>query len=294
MLTHRNASPTPPERAVVIGGAGFVGGAVVRRLRASAVEVLSLGRAEVDLMDPGAGAALAKLLRPGDAVVFASARAPCRDVGMMIENMTLVRAVLAAFADSAPGHVVNISSDAVYGDEDAPITEATAPSPGSMHGAMHLSREIALQGALGERLATLRPTLIHGATDPHNGYGPNRFRRLAARAEEIVLFGEGEERRDHVFVEDVADLAARMVLHRSAGVLNAATGAVHSFRAAAELAVAQAGSTSAIRGTPRSGPMPHNGHRPFDPAATRAAFPDFRYVGLAAGLARAAAEARHG
>jgi nucleoside-diphosphate-sugar epimerase len=37
--------------------------------------------------------------------------------------------------------------------------------------------------------------------DPHNGYGPNRFRRLAAGGEEIVLFGEGEERRDHVQVE---------------------------------------------------------------------------------------------
>jgi hypothetical protein len=27
--------------------------------------------------------------------------------------------------------------------------------------------------------------------DPHNGYGPNRFRRLAAAGQEIVLFGEG-------------------------------------------------------------------------------------------------------
>ena len=47
-------------------------------------------------------------------------------------------------------------------------------------------------------LAILRPTLIYGAGDPHNGYGPNRFRRLAATGKPIILFGEGEERRDHV------------------------------------------------------------------------------------------------
>jgi hypothetical protein len=33
--------------------------------------------------------------------------------------------------------------------------------------------------------------------------------------------------------------------------------------------------------------MPHNGFRPFDPAATAAAFPDFRYTPLPDGMARA-------
>ena len=41
-------------------------------------------------------------------------------------------------------------------------------------------------------------------------------------------------------------------------------------------------------GSPRQGPMPHNGYRPFDPAATTAAFPDFRYTDLETGLGKAA------
>ena len=40
-----------------------------------------------------------------------------------------------------------------------------------------------------------------------------------------------------------------------------------------------------VRTVPRTGPMPHNGYRPFDPAATFAAFPDFRYVQPADGFA---------
>jgi hypothetical protein len=35
--------------------------------------------------------------------------------------------------------------------------------------------------------------------------------------------------------------------------------------------------------------MPHNGYRPFDPAATFAAFADFRYTPLKAGMAKAQA-----
>ena len=45
-----------------------------------------------------------------------------------------------------------------------------------------------------------------------------------------------------------------------------------------------------IENLPRSGPMPHNGYRPFDPAEIRRLFPDFAFTELEAGL-RAAFEA---
>ena len=93
-----------------------------------------------------------------------------------------------------------------------------------------------------------------------------------------------------MLIDDVAELVARVVAHGSTGILNIATGEVHSFRGVADLAVATARSVSTIRGTPRSGPMPHNGYRSFDPTATRAAFPDFRYVTLPTGMRRVAAE----
>jgi hypothetical protein len=67
---------------------------------------------------------------------------------------------------------------------------------------------------------------------------------------------------------------------------------VHSFRAIAEQVVALSGRKVAIRGSPRSGPMPHNGYRPFDVTGCRQAFPDFRYTSLHDGLARAAAAER--
>ena len=163
---------------------------------------------------------------------------------------------------------------------------------------MHLIREIMLSEAAGSAVyATLRPTLIYGTDDPHNGYGPNRFRRLASEGKDIVLFGAGEERRDHVLVDDVAELAVRMILHRSRGVLNVATGNVISFRRIAEAIVALHGKPVAIVETPRSGPMPHNGYRPFDPAAPARAFPDFTYVKPEEGFARVHADMnrkRHG
>ena len=124
---------------------------------------------------------------------------------------------------------------------------------------------------------------------PHNGYGPNRFRRLAADGRDIVLFGAGEERRDHVHVDDVAELVVRVLQHRSFGALNIVTGEVHSFMEIAQATAEIAGKAVAIASSPRQGPMPHNGYRPFDNAACRQAFPDFRYTPLHEGLRKAAA-----
>jgi UDP-glucose 4-epimerase len=292
MLEHLNAKAHSPARVVVAGAAGFVGNAIASRLERDGVPVLRIARREIDFTAPDADAKLAAMLRPCDVLVAVAARAPVKNADMLVENMVIARALAKAAAKADLAQVVNVSSDAVYADSPAPLTEGSCASPGSLHGAMHLAREVLFGAEVKAPLAHLRPSLLYGAGDPHNGYGPNRFRRLAAKGEDIVLFGEGEERRDHVHIDDVGELAARVVLMRSRGVLNIATGEVHSFRDIAARVVSLSGRNVAIRGTPRSSPMPHNGHRPFDIAACRQAFPDFRYTTLGDGLARAWAAER--
>jgi len=294
MLTHLNPAPVAPRRVVVMGAGGFVGGAIVERLARDKVDVLALGRGDVDLLAPDAGVRLAGHLREGDAFVAVSALAPCKNSGMLVQNMTMAHAMVQALAASKPAHVVNIGSDAIYADSPGPLTESSCAAPDTLHGAMHLAREVMFRAEVKAPIAMLRPTLIHGANDPHNGYGPNRFRRLAAKGEDIVLFGEGEERRDHVFVDDVAELACRILGRRSTGALNAATGIVRSFAEIAHDAARLSGRGVAVKPSPRSGPMPHNGYRPFDVAAVHAAFPDFRFTPFDEAYARAFKGGSHG
>src|SRR3546814_10099827 len=154
---------------------------------------------------------------------------------MLERNIRMMNSVVGALRARPVEHAIYVSSDAVYKDSDRPLTEASCAEPGSLHGVMHLARERMLLDGAGVPLGILRPTLVYGAADPHDGYGPNRFRRLALAGEDIVLFGDGEERRDHVLVDDLGELIRRMVLRRSTGVLNGATGAIHSFREVARI-----------------------------------------------------------
>jgi UDP-glucose 4-epimerase len=288
MLTHTLSSPAPPARVVILGASGFIGGEIAHQLQAQGVPVLALGRGAFSLLDSDGAGKLAAALRPDDALVMVSAWAPVRNPEMMVDNIRMAATVCTALQNKNISHLLYISSDAVYADGPLPLTETSPAAPTSLHGAMHLTRELMLEWAAGKTpYAKLRPSLVYGAKDPHNGYGPNRFRRLANKGEPILLFGEGEERRDHVNVADVAALGVLILRNRSAGTLNAATGSVVSFRELAEMAVKLSNKNVPILGQPRVGPMPHGGYRPFDASATHAAFPNFRYRPVANGMAEA-------
>lgn len=269
MLTHPFPQPALSGKALVLG-AGFVGGEAARRLAKKGWQVRTLRSADLDLTSDQAGARLAGFMRPDETLVFVSAKAPVKNPEMLIANLRMGQAVLQACGKAPPAHLVYVSSDAVYADEPRPLSESTPAAPTSLHGVMHLARELMLQ-TLGLPLAVVRPTLIYGEGDPHNGYGPNQFLRLARAGKPIVLFGEGEEQRDHVHIGDVGEIIARVVVHGSTGVVNAVSGRAVSFREVAEIVAARFGVPVQTR--PRTGPMPHGGFRPFSATALKAAFP---------------------
>lgn len=284
MLKHHFSSPTPPSRVAIIGAGGFVGKAAANKMLARGIRVLGVEHRDIDLLSGDAGKQLASMLHRSDTLVMIAAQAPVKNNVMLIDNLRMMAAICTALEFTPVEHVIYISSDAVYADADNPLTETSCAQPASLHGIMHLAREIMLADAYKGPLCILRPTLIYGASDPHNGYGPNRFRRLAQCGEEITLFGEGEERRDHVYIDDVAEIIMRCVAHKSEGILNIATGIVTSFREIAEKIAAMAPKIPSVRNTQRAGPMPHRGYRPFDASSTTLAFPGFRYTPLELGL----------
>ncbi|MCA9471182.1 MAG: NAD(P)-dependent oxidoreductase [Nitrospirales bacterium] len=282
MLEHLYAHPVMPQRVVVIGAGGFVGGAIIKQLTVEGVSVLPIGRSTVDLLANDAAQKLRETLQPGDSVVLVSAQAPAKTVTMLMDNLRMIEPVCKVVSSLEMAHLLYISSDAVYADEANPVDEDSSMAPTTLHGMMHAARELMLKSSTAAPVACLRPTLIYGKADPHNGYGPNRFRRQAEKGEPIQIFGEGEEQRDHVLVDDVAKLASLTLAHRSKGSLNVVTGVSTSFSDIATMIAKQYG--GCVVSQPRPGPRPHLLHRFFNTANCLKAFPTFRFTSLADGL----------
>jgi len=266
-------------RTVILGARGFLGSALARRL----TDVLPLGSADVDLSQPAAVEKLLSLVREGDALVFASALTPDKgkDTRTEMKNLAMGEHVAAVVEKVKFSHIVYISSDAVYADDANPVRETSCASPTTLYGLMHLMRErMILVAAQKTPVMIVRPCAMYGAGDTHNSYGPNRFMRTAVKDRKIQLFGEGEEQRDHLHVEDCAKLVELCLQQRATGVLNAATGHSVSFMEVAQLAAGIVGNVE-VKGQPRSGPVTH---RHFDVTELIKRFPTFRFTPLTEGL----------
>jgi UDP-glucose 4-epimerase len=275
-----------PSRVVVLGARGFIGRAVLPALAAAGIPALPLGSDELDLAAEGAGPRLAQRLKPDDAVLFLAAITPDkgRGIGPFMTNLRMGAAVCEAIERVKPPQVIYVSSDAVYPMRAGLINEQTCAEPVDLYGAMHLAREIMVRGTAAGRSAILRPTLVYGADDTHNSYGPNRLRRMARKDGRISLFGAGEEMRDHIAIDDVAALVLLVLRHRSMGTINLATGRSISYADLAGQIAALFPGRVEIVGTPRQAPVTH---RHFDVSAIRRAFPGFVFTTLEDGLAKA-------
>jgi nucleoside-diphosphate-sugar epimerase len=251
------------ERVVIFGATGFVGSTIIKNLDQDKYEIIEVSRKDCDFADISSRAIIENIVQDGDIAICAAAKAPAKDLDMLIENISIISNIVEAIKDKELSYVLNVSSDAIFGDSMEPLNEDSEIVPLSAHGIMHCMREHILEERINAEIGHIRPTLIYGKDDPHNGYGPNSFIRKAIAGEDISLFGNGEEQRDHIFVGDVAKIAISMIENRVGQGVNAVTGKIISFMEIAELVKEAANGTIKIKTNPRSGPMPHNGYRAF-------------------------------
>ena len=114
--------------------------------------------------------------------------------------------------------LIYISSDAVYSDSIKPLKENSERLPSNFHGQMHNIREEILKLYFPKKLCILRPSLLYVYNDTHNGYGPNRFFRDLRKYKILNLFGNGEEKRDHVLIDDLIECIIFSIKNKTKGI----------------------------------------------------------------------------
>ena len=248
-------------RIVILGGNSFVASNFINLLKKNKKKFLPIFKKNIDLTNINSIKKLSRVLKKNDSLVFISAIAPVKNFKMLIQNLDMCKNVYEALKKKKINYLLYVSSDAVYSDSKKRLTEQSETKPDNLHGFMHLMRENILK-LLNIKLCIVRPTLVYGSNDSHNGYGPNQFIRLAQSKKDISLFGKGEEKRDHIHVNDVGNAIYFLVNKKYVGTVNLVSGNVNSFFKIAQK-IKDLYKVK-IKYVKRKGPMPHNGYRTFN------------------------------
>ncbi|MGY1737093.1 NAD-dependent epimerase/dehydratase family protein [Geodermatophilus sp. SYSU D00684] len=245
---------TPPRRAVVTGGAGFIGShladALVRAGEAVlVVDDLSTGRPE-SLQDVlAAGADVARLdLRDGAALEETFVRfrpdvvfhlAAQMDVRVsMVETardaeINVVGSINVFTAAAARGvtRVVNTSTGgAIYGEAAVVPTPETGPTvPLSAYGLSKRTGELYpdwYRRVKDLDVISLRYGNVYGPRQDPSGDAGVVFCARLLEGRSPIVFGDGEQTRDHVYVDDIvaANVAAAQARDLRHAVYNIGTG----------------------------------------------------------------------
>ena len=255
-------------KIVVLGASGFIGKALCNDLTRKNKNFLGYSSTECNLLYNEAVYKLNDVINNDDIIVFISALAPCKDNDMYKKNLTMLSNLINAVKNIKLKHIIYISSDAVYEDSNDLINEQYNKTSANFHAKMHNERENVITkycNLENINLTILRPTLVYGPGDTHNGYGPNKFIRDLNNNKNIILFGKGEEKRDHIYIKDVVSAITISIEKNIIGNFTIATGNVISFLDIAKIVCKVKNvSESMIKFKERNGPMPHNGYRAFD------------------------------
>jgi len=239
-------------KALVTGGAGFIGSHLVDALLDRGDEVAVVDRLRVAkfnlnaAIDRGARvwradvtevAAMLEVfgdVRP-DVVYHLAAQIDVRrsviDPALDAhQNVGGTAAVLEAARQTGVRRVLLASTAGAYGDPATiPTPEHTALEPLSPYGASKAAAETYL--ALFSRLhgistLALRMSNVYGPRqDPHGEAGVIAiFCAAAAAGREVTVFGDGSQTRDFVYVEDVAQAFVAAGRADAQGALNVSTG----------------------------------------------------------------------
>jgi UDP-glucose 4-epimerase len=234
-------------RALVTGGAGFIGSHVVDGLLARGDEVFVVDHMQkssevaagaellrADVSDVGAMVAAFRAARPE--VVFHLAaqidvRRSVADPAVdAFVNIGGTAAVLEAARDAGVRRVVLASTAAVYGDPEAlPTPEDSPIEPLSPYGAGKAAAETYLELYMrlhGISTLSLRMANVYGPRqNPHGEAGVIAiFCGAAAAGRPVTRFGDGRQTRDFVFVADVVEAFLAAGDSAVSGALNVGTG----------------------------------------------------------------------
>ena len=222
---------------IILGASGFIGSNIVKHyLSCCPDNVKGFSSQECDMLSLKSIENNLSFIKEDDVIIMASAITRLKENSFesMVKNIRMAENISSFIENNKVAYMVFLSTVDIYGliKQGTMINEKLLPDPNDYYAMSKLSSEYILKKMCHKRHIPLLILRLSGVYGPGDA-GKSTINKLVESAvinKKVVIYGDGGDKRDFVYIEDLCNILRIAVDHKINGTFNVATGKSSSIK----------------------------------------------------------------
>lgn len=228
------------EKIVILGASGFIGKNLYESFSSNTLyDIIGLSSTDCDLLSLNQVQKELLFVNKDDIIIMASAITRLKEntFDSMIKNIQMADNISKFVEKNRVGYFIFLSTVDVYGlvSVTTIINEKLLPNPNDYYALSKLSSEFILRKTCNKSNIPILILRLSGVYGNQGQSTVNKLIEAVVRNKEIIIYGDGKDKRDFVYVDDICNIIKEAMERRVSTTLNIATGKSYSINEIVEV-----------------------------------------------------------
>ena len=221
---------------LILGNTGFIGRNLQTFLRQKKQKVLGFGSKKINLLSLRDSKKMKKFINNKTIILYLSFNKNQSNANFndYEKNIKMLKNCFETLKLSKPHKLIFFSSQTIYGENtnNNNTTEITIPDPTSYYGiAKYTCERLTKIFSIAHQIPfiIIRIPRVYGPGDDPANYGPTKFIDFYKKNKTLILWGDGKERRDYLYINDLNIIIMKLINKNFSGLVNICSGKSVSF-----------------------------------------------------------------
>tara|TARA_B100000315_G_scaffold245214_1_gene270836 strand:- start:84 stop:959 length:876 start_codon:yes stop_codon:yes gene_type:complete len=221
------------KKIIILGHTGFIGNSIFLTLQKKyfknkTIQIKGLSSKQANLLNKSSIKKLKKEITTNSIIIICSAIKSNygNNLELFNKNLSMIKNIAYSINEKKIKKIIYLSSNAVYGvHRNCKLAnEKTQINTDTFYSLSKYISEQTLKLVLGrkneKKLIIIRPTIAYGPNERLIAGSPSGFIKLIKKKKNFFIWGNGNEIRDFLYIEDLTSIIIKLISKNFYGILN--------------------------------------------------------------------------